>query len=83
MDMVGFNIVWGHYPPAFLDFHFLICCLDAPSFFFFLSLLFDSVLYMLDTWDCAFSTLSIPCSYMRWEKIPIETVTVFVGRLFC
>lgn len=32
MDMVGFNI-WGHYPPAFLDFN-LVCCLDVPSFSF-------------------------------------------------
>lgn len=37
---------------------------------------------MFDTWDCAFSTLSIPCSYIRWEKIPIKTDTVFVDACF-
>lgn len=39
---------------------------------------------MFDTWDCAFSALSIPCSYIRWEEIPIktDTITVFVDACF-
>lgn len=39
---------------------------------------------MFDTWNCAFSALSIPCSYIRWEEIPIktDTITVFVDACF-